>query len=113
MSDDDPFESQWFRDFSARVTAELIPDIRGSAITISIAPGIGDVDVKYATELGFMILFDKPVIIVADREDKINEHMRRVADEIVIGDLGTQAGQDAFKAAIDRVNATLDAKEDT
>jgi hypothetical protein len=62
--------------------------IEGSAVGVSIVPTDPDgVDVKFAVELGLMIMMDKPICLVVQPGTEIPAHLKRVADEIVmIGD---------------------------
>jgi hypothetical protein len=64
-------------------------------------------DVKFAVELGFMVMLDKPIIAVVSPGSKVPLKLAKVADEIVEGDIGDPDFQERFHAAIDRVTAKL------
>jgi nucleoside 2-deoxyribosyltransferase len=108
----DPFDSKEFRRYAERVRRELIPMIKESAVTLSLVPPDGEVDVKFAVELGFMIMLDKPIIAVVSSGRKVPLKLVKVADEIVEGDVGDPGFEERFKAAIDRVRTRLGAKEE-
>jgi len=44
------------------------------------------VDIKFAVELGLMIMLDKPIIMVIQPNQVLPEKLRRVADDIVVHD---------------------------
>ena len=101
MSDwsEDPAAQSWLR----RANAELRPMVKGSAHTMALYSG-GEPDAKQAVELGFMILYDKPVILVVVPGVTVPDHLVRCADEIVEVDMDdTQAAALAIAAAIKRV----------
>jgi hypothetical protein len=83
----------WDR-FRGHVLAEMLPKLIDSAMTVSLCPsdneGVGDV--KYWVELGASIMLDKPIIVVAHPNRVIPERLRRVADEVITADLGSEAG---------------------
>jgi hypothetical protein len=74
-----------FKAFAAHVNAHLIPMVMGADASISLVPRT-EVDIKYAIELGLSIMLDKPLVIVAQTRQKIPEHLRRVADAVVVID---------------------------
>lgn len=107
MSDeDDVWDDPEVREWAQRVIRDLIPKISGSSLTISLVPK-GETDVKFAVELGFSIMLDKPVILVVQPGTVLPDHLVRVADEIV--ELAeplnseTGAGSRQIAAAVDRV----------
>ncbi len=77
----------WYTDadakaFLARAAHELPPMIDSSKIAISIVPD--EADPKFAIELGYMIMLDKPIIIVVPPPGvALPEKLVRVADRIV------------------------------
>lgn len=79
---DDPFESDDWKQFADRCINELVPKIDGSAMTISLVPN-GPGDVKFAVELGFSIMMDKPIIAVVKPGMKVPSKLIAVADAIV------------------------------
>src|SRR5262245_11174441 len=84
---------------------DMLPKLRGSAFALMLVPG--ETDVKFATELGFSIMLDKPIIALVTPDSHPSEHMMRVADEIVEGDFATEAArvstQERLSQAMDRL----------
>jgi hypothetical protein len=87
-------DPEW-KSYVTHVRTELVPMIEGSTIGVSIVPRKPeDVDVKFAVELGLLIMLDKPIILLVDPTTVLPERLRRVADAIVVGgpsDPGVQA----------------------
>jgi hypothetical protein len=106
----DPFTHPDFLEFAKHVRTEMLPKLSESAITISLAPGV-DPDVKYAVELGFSIMLDKPIILVAMPGRTIPAKLRKVADAVIEADVTTDAGQTLLQEAIASVSEQLDASE--
>jgi len=94
---DDPKARKWV----AHVRHQLLPMIAGSAMTVAINPG-DEPDVKAAVELGLSILLDKPIIVVNPEMRPIAEHLRRVADAVIEGDLSDAEVVGRIHAAMDR-----------
>lgn len=99
---DDPFTGADWDVFVKDVTDELIPKIDGSAIAVTLVPK-GPTDVKFAVELGFMIMMDKPIIAVVAPGVRVPDKLRAVADAIVIGGPGDTDFQAKFTAAMRRI----------
>lgn len=97
MSDiwDEPETRAWVK----HCLDTLAPMIEESSVTISLVPRHGT-DVKFAVELGFSIMYDKPIILVIQPGAQIPDHLVRVADEIVEMDLDHP---ERIPEAIDRV----------
>jgi len=93
---DDPEAQAWVR----HALDSLGPMIADSACTVSLVPRRGT-DVKFAVELGFSIMYDKPIILAVLPGVEIPDHLRRVADEIV--DLSGSDGQRRLAEAVARV----------
>ena len=88
--DGDPSFERW----KARCIKELIPKIEGSAIFVSITPRDRfKTDVKFAVELGFAIMYDKPIIAVIPPGTKVPEKLVKVADRIVELDVNLEDGR--------------------
>jgi hypothetical protein len=94
----DPDVKEWAR----RVLADLVPKISTSACTISLMPTV-ETDVKFAVELGFSIMLDKPIIAVIQPGQQIPARMLRVVDEIVEGPIDAPDFPERLRAAIDRI----------
>lgn len=112
MPEIDPFKTPQFRAYEKKVKKELIPMIEDSAVCLSLVPPDEDgevaVDVKFAVELGFMIMLDKPIIAIVSPGRRVPNKLAIVADEIVEGDVGDPDFEERFKAAINRVRAGLE-----
>lgn len=108
LADDPQFDPE-FDAFARAVKNELVPQLQGSAITISLFPtNPSTLDVKYAVELAFSILLDKPLILLISPGQLIPDHLVRVADRIVEYDRGDLAGsQVRLKAAISETQHEL------
>jgi len=79
-------DPEW-RAYVTHVQTELVPMIEGSSIGMSIVPkNPEDVDVKYAVELGLMIMFDKPIMLICRVGMVLPPKLRAVADEIIFAD---------------------------
>lgn len=98
----DPFSSTQFREFARHVREELVPELDSSAITMSLVPRDPQVlDVKYAVELGFSILLDKPLILLVHPGQVLPDHLVRVADRIVEVDFANPEGaQESIQRAL-------------
>jgi hypothetical protein len=102
----DPLESDpEFARFARAVKNDLVPKLNASEITVSLCPTDPTaLDVKYAVELGFSILLDKPIILCVAPGQVIPDHLVRVADRIVEYDRADPAGsQDRLQAAIEEI----------
>lgn len=92
MNDDEMFR---------RFEREVMPQIKNSAITISICAS--DPDAKQCLELGAAILFDKPIVLFVPAGQTIPANLRRVASAIVEGDLLDENTKAKIQEAIERV----------
>jgi hypothetical protein len=94
-----------WRDFSRSFRTDGLPKILSSAVCMSLVSGDGrDFDVKQATELGAMLLLDKPLILVCMPGAVIPSRLRRAADEVVEDwDPADMASQDRVGAALRRL----------
>lgn len=82
---DDVWDNPIGKEWRERMNRDLRPMIEDSAISITIAPG-DKPDAKVAVELGFTILLDKPILILAPRGRHVPERLRRVADAVIFGE---------------------------
>lgn len=87
-SDDDrPIGS--FEEYVEHFKKNVFPQQRETDIMVTLYSGDGaDFDVKQATELGAMLLMDKPLILVQLPGAKIPTRLARAADVIVPSDPG-------------------------
>jgi hypothetical protein len=97
-------ETAW-NEFVQHFRTETLHQLDSSAFVISLVPG--EFDVKFAVELGAAIMFDKPLLVVLSPESLVPEHLKRVADELVICDLDTKEGQDQVEAALRRMGDSV------
>ena len=87
---DDPFDTPEGREWRQHVNHKLRPMIEDSGSCIALFPQ-GEPDAKMAVELGFMVLLDKPIVLVVPPGAQVPEKLVKVADVIVDGDI-TQPG---------------------
>jgi hypothetical protein len=100
---DDPFKDPWFIDFAKRVNDDLVPKIKDSELTISLNPTGGEADVKFAVELGFSIMLNKPIIVVATPGGVVPVGLARVAHRVLFLDLADPDSQKVLTLAIEAV----------
>jgi hypothetical protein len=97
-----------WRDYSERFRRDGLPKIMHSGITLSIigSRDADDFDVKQATEIGAMLLLDKPLILVCVPGATVPSRLRRAAD-VVIEDWSpdNHDAQERLTAAIHAVAA--------
>jgi len=104
----DPFDDPQWKKYAERVKAKLIPMIKDSAVTLSLVPSDGQPDPKFAVELGYCIMLDKPIIAIVNPGSKVPLKLAKVADEIVEGKVGDPDFEKRFLAAMDRVNKKIE-----
>ena len=97
----DPWDEPEVQAWARRVLDELVPMIRDSAVTVSIAPGT-DTDVKFAVELGMSIVLDKPIILAVVPGRQVPPKLAAVADAVV--ELPEHLDADA----VARINRTVE-----
>lgn len=99
---EDPFSDPEWLAYADRAIKELLPKMQRSAVMLSLVPQ-GPTDVKYALELGFMIMLDKPIICVVPPGVRVPGKLIGVADAIVEGDITDESMGKRLSAEIDRV----------
>ena len=82
----DPWNDPRTQAYLRRAQRELLPMIKGTAITMAIAPD--EPDAKSAIELGFSILLDKPLIVIAPVGRIVPLRLKRAADAVIFGSPG-------------------------
>lgn len=97
-----PEDREVWDQFVERFRREALEQITDSAACISLVPEDG-FDVKFATELGAMIMLDKPIIAVAMGGRQVPPKLRLVADAVVEGDIDTEEGRAKLASVISRV----------
>lgn len=80
------WEEASFQEWETHVRKAVIPVLENTAVTISLVP-TGEIDVKFAVELGLSIMMDKPIIALVQPGGGIPRGLVAVAAEIVEVDL--------------------------
>jgi len=80
-------------EFVRNVRKNLVHEIDESAFVMSLVPRRGQVDVKFAVELGLSLMLDKPIIAVVLPGAEMPDRLRRAVDRVVEVDIDTEAGQ--------------------
>jgi nucleoside 2-deoxyribosyltransferase len=94
-----------FKRFARDMRENLVPKIMDSAYVIAIAPPTGsDTDIRMAVEIGYAILSNKPLIVVAPAGRHVGEKLLRIADHVITGEMDTEAGREAMH---DKLRAVL------
>jgi len=93
---DDPWNDPKAQDWLHYVRTHVLPMVEDSNVCISLCPPKDKVDIKFAVELGMMVMLDKPIIVVADENRDIPAKLRSVADRIIVGDITTPKGRAQF-----------------
>lgn len=88
-----------FRKWVEQVQRELVPKIRDSAFVMSLVP-TGEVDVKFAVELGLSIMLDKPILACVTPGSKIPQKLAAVVDRFVEMDMNDPTCKERMAAAI-------------
>lgn len=89
-------------EWETHVRETLIPMIAGSAATISLVPR-GDTDVKFAVELGFTLMLDKPLILIVAPGVTVPKRLRRAADAVVVGEVQHPRTQERIRQVLKQV----------
>lgn len=91
----------WDR-FVRHARTDAVRLIHGSAFVMTFVPDDGKPDVKFAVELGFGIMLNKPIITIAMKGQRVPPGLRRVSHSVIelTEDLDTQAGQDEMEAKL-------------
>jgi hypothetical protein len=102
MPDQDPFAGKDWKRFEDQVRNDLIPKLNDSRCTVSLVPD-GKGDVRFAVELGFSIMMDKPLIAVVAPGVEVPRKLRMVADRVIVGKPGDEGFEEAFMEAIQAI----------
>jgi hypothetical protein len=89
----DPWNDPEAKAWVARTHEKLIPMIDKSAYVMSLVPNDGEADVKFAVELGFCIMMNKPILAIARPGTVISPKLAKVADKIIFVDVETKEGR--------------------
>jgi hypothetical protein len=97
-----------WKKYSDDFRADGLPKIVGSDTTISLFGGDGsDFNVQQATELGAMLLLDKPIILLLIRGAAPPTRLMRAADVVIADWSGSPEDQDRLTAAIMQLREEL------
>ena len=87
----DPFQGEEWDAFVRSVIdgpESLTRKIYTSAVGISLVPDEATgTDVKFAIELGFMVMYDKPILAIVTPGQKISKKLEQIADKIIYADV--------------------------
>lgn len=101
-----PEEKEEWDKFVHHSRTELVSKLAESAMVMSLVPD--KPDVKFAVELGFAIMLDKPVVAVVQKGGTIPGKLRLVADWIIeVSDLDTEEGQREFSRQLDPILTSM------
>lgn len=76
--------SRELQSFLDRFEREVLPNLRASALVVSVCPSTPDgIDLKFAIELGASVMLDKPIVAVIQPGMKVPEKLARVVDRFV------------------------------
>jgi ribosomal protein L23 len=93
-------DSKEFKEYAEHILKEMVPAMKDSAVVMTIAPDAGQHDIKIAVEIGYSILLDKPLIVIASPGRHIAERLLRIADHVITGDITTDAGKEEIARAL-------------
>lgn len=108
---DDPFESPEWEDFVRHFREDVLKDLAGSEIVMSLVPRDGEFDVKFAVELGAAIMLNKPIIAIASPDRPLPEKLLRVIDRVITADIETEEGQLEFIRVLKEFGAEVEARK--
>ena len=99
FSDEDAYElyKQHFLD-------QVLPELGTSAVAMTVLPStehMAHFDVQFATELGALVMLDKPILALAPPGTKVPRKMIAVVDELVEVDPTTMGTPDTQKRIAD------------
>jgi hypothetical protein len=94
-----PDERDAFDEFAEHFRRDALHKIDSSAFVMQLVPR-GEVDVKFALELGASIMLDKPMLAVVMPGAHVPARLRRCVDVIIEADLDTTEGQRIVALAI-------------
>lgn len=101
---DDWTDDPGFREFAEHVLKETLPNMKESAMFMTIAPLKEEMaDVRQAVEIGMAIMLDKPLIVIVPPGRHIAQKLVRIADHVITADITTEAGREHIAQAIKEV----------
>ncbi len=84
--------------FLERGKREMAPKLSSSAFVMALDPG-DEIDPKIALEIGYAVLLNKPIMVVA-KPGRSNDGLRRIATRVLEGDPADPMFQLQLNAAI-------------
>jgi hypothetical protein len=99
-------------DYTRAFREDALPKILSSTVYLSIYSGDGaDFDVKQATELGAMLLLDRPLILVTVKGARLPTRLAKAADAIIEDwDPEDALSQDLLATAVIRLTHRAEAE---
>lgn len=91
--------ARWER-FVAYQREHTVKAMTDSAFVMSLVPGEGQFDIKFAVETGMAIMLDKPILAIATPGAKVPPKLARVADRVLYVDIDTEDGRRQVEEAI-------------
>lgn len=100
-----PFQHPDYKRYAKHFWDKVAPKIRDSGYMMTIVPPQSATDVQMATELGYSILLDKPLVVIvpAGRREHMAQKLLRIADYVIEGDVETEEGRAKMQAEITRI----------
>lgn len=101
-----------WRDYSEAFRKTVLPALMKSAFMIRIVEDVdpGNPDIQAATEMGLMLLLDKPLVVIVPIGETVAASLRRAAAVVLDDvDMNDPADQDRVAAALVSLGAQPDA----
>jgi len=100
----DMWDEPGYEEWESRVRDRVVPMLADTAVTVGLIP-CGEIDIKFALELGLSIMMDKPIIALVQPGMNIPNGLASVAAEIVEVDIAhdSDAAQRSITEAIGRI----------
>ena len=94
----------------SRVAEEsIVPQMRKSAFVIASADGSTNIDVWMALQIGFAIMFGKPLIVMVTDDFNLPPRLAAITDEVVrVPSLRGRESRKVLEAAISRLLVKLE-----
>lgn len=110
MTDDMTYDQAWEHPDAVRYAQDfkerVLPEMKSSAMVVPLLSSRGDVDVRQATEMGYALLLDKPMIVAIEPGTPVPGKLAQIADAIIEVDLADAARSSAsIHAALDDLTA--------
>lgn len=109
MADDHETDRAWAR-YTEAFRRDVLPHLLSSACMVAIADEwtLETIDLRAATEMGLMLMLDKPLLVLVPKGEQPPAALRRAAREIVWDwHPDDEAAQDRLAEAMRRVTEGL------